>query len=165
MRLSPHAAQALVSPGFHRNRFVTSSRPLAVHGVRVGHPFSSRVCEAAPVVASAPLLFHGTSRYQLLHLSCHPAPGGSLPAFAWGNVARMGDATPIRPITGRHLSWTAKYRAFASSTIPYPQSHRLALRLAFPEGRTTGLPRSARVPARVRPLLYAGGAPSAIGGR
>jgi hypothetical protein len=49
----------------------------------------------------APLLINGTSRYQLLHLSCHPAPDGSLPAFAWGDVARMGGATPIRPITGR----------------------------------------------------------------
>ncbi len=36
--------------------------------------------------------------------------------------------------------------AFASSSVPYPHPHGLALRLAFPDGRDTGLPRSARVP-------------------
>ena len=36
--------------------------------------------------------------------------------------------------------------AFASSRIPYPHPHGLALRLAFPDGRDTGLPRSVRVP-------------------
>ena len=50
--------------------------------------------------------------------------------------------------------------AFASSVIPYPLPHRLALRLAFPCGRATGLPRSADVPEWGRPHLYAGGSPS-----
>ena len=48
--------------------------------------------------------------------------------------------------------------AFAFSTIPYPPSHRLALRLAFPHGRTSGLPRSACRPEWVRSRLFAGGA-------
>lgn len=37
-------------------------------------------------------------------------------------------------------------RAFASSRVPYPPLYRLALRLTFPCGRETGLPRSAQVP-------------------
>ena len=36
--------------------------------------------------------------------------------------------------------------AFASSGVPYPHPYRPPLRLAFPCGRDTGLPRSARVP-------------------
>ena len=36
--------------------------------------------------------------------------------------------------------------AFASSRVPYPPPHRRALRLTVPDGRETGLPRSARVP-------------------
>jgi hypothetical protein len=36
--------------------------------------------------------------------------------------------------------------AFASSRVPYPHPRGLALRLAFPDGRGTGLPRSARIP-------------------
>ena len=62
------------------------------------------------------------------------------------------DAIPILPITGRHLSCTDKYRAFAFSTLPYPQPYRLALRLAFPSsslpsGRAMGLPRSTLKPS------------------
>jgi len=64
---------------------------------------------------------------------------------------------------GRRNPYPPHYEAaFAFSTILYPQSHRLALRLAFPKRRTTGLPRSARVPAWVGSLLFTGGAPSAI---
>ena len=106
-----------------------------------------------PVVAFTPLPINGTSRYQLLHLSCHPAPDGSLPAFAWGDVARMGGATPIRPITGR-LSLSPP--SFTRNPIGLPCGS------LSPKGRTTGLPRSARVPAWVRSLFYTGGAPSAI---
>jgi len=43
--------------------------------------------------------------------------------------------------------YPAHYRlAFASSRVLYPHLYRLPLRLAFPFGRDTGLPRSARVP-------------------
>ena len=70
--------------------------------------------------------------------------------------------------------------AFASSALLYPQTHRLALRLAFPDstcffglspvglyepGRPSGLPRSVQVPAWVRFRLSAGGSISAIGDR
>src|SRR5262249_31913066 len=54
--------------------------------------------------------------------------------------------------------------AFACSLLLCPPSHRRLLRGAFPNqsfGRTTGLPRSARLPAGVRSCLYAGGATSA----
>src|SRR5262249_15602983 len=61
-----------------------------------------------------------------------PTPEGSLLAFAWGDVARGLNPCP------------AHYRpAFASSLVLYPQPHRLALRLTFPRGRATGLPRCA----------------------
>jgi hypothetical protein len=44
-------------------------------------------------------------------------------------------------------SYPPYYRmVFASSRVPYPPPHRFALRLTFPCGRETGLPRSARVP-------------------
>jgi hypothetical protein len=47
--------------------------------------------------------------------------------------------------------------AFACSTILYPQSIRFALRLAYPSGRTTGLPCSLRATGWVRSALSAGG--------
>lgn len=72
---------------------------------------------------------------RLARLSRDEKPCGSPHAFARGDVA-VG-STPIRPITGRR---------FASSAIRYPQPYRLALRRAFPLGRTTGLPRSAPAP-------------------
>jgi hypothetical protein len=54
------------------------------------------------------------------------------------------------------------YRAaFACSLVLYPQPYRLALRLAFPRGRATGLPRCVAETAWVRPRLYAGGSSSA----
>jgi len=41
---------------------------------------------------------------------------------------------------GRRNPYPTHYRlTFASSTILYPQSHRLALRLAFPKGENYGL--------------------------
>jgi hypothetical protein len=52
--------------------------------------------------------------------------------------------------------------AFASSLLLYPQPHRLLLRVAFPDGRTTGLPRSSLIPTWVRLCLSAGGASSAV---
>ena len=59
-------------------------------------------------------------------------PRGSQLAFAQGNV---GDG--LNPYPPHYRT------AFASSVILYPQPRRLASRLAFPCGRTTGLTRSA----------------------
>ena len=61
-------------------------------------------------------------------------PDGRLPACAWGDVAR-----------GRNLSPSYYRMAFASSILPFPHIYRLALRLAFPRGRRTGLPCSVSV--------------------
>src|SRR5262249_5294873 len=81
-------------------------------------------------------------------------PEGSLPAFAWGDVARRLNPCP------------ADYRpAFASSLLLYPQPRRLILRPPSPEGRATGLPCSVSIPERVRSRLWAGGATSVAGER
>jgi len=53
--------------------------------------------------------------------------------------------------------------AFAFSGFFYPHLLRLALRLAFPFGRDTGLPRSAQVSERSGCRLYAGGPTSVMG--
>ena len=50
---------------------------------------------------------------QVLQYSCSARPRGSLPAFAWGDVA-----TPIRPITGRH-SLSPRSCAHTSTVVPY----------------------------------------------
>jgi hypothetical protein len=78
-----------------------------------------------------------------------PTPRGSLPPFGWGECRNP---------------YPAHYRpAFAFSPIPYPQPRRLILRLAFPCGRATGLPRCIAETAWVRPRLDAGGSSSAPG--
>src|SRR5205807_7028197 len=60
---------------------------------------------------------------RLAVLSRASTPEGSRPAFAWGDVA--GQLNP----------YPAHYRpAFACSLLLYPPPHRLALRLAFPDG-------------------------------
>jgi len=166
---------------FHRTRLKPCKRPF--HGTRLWRRSLQSLHDTMLKTVPGPVNFrppdHAGSRQQLRgcslfyeflfrhyhRLSRDTGPGGSLPAFAWGDVAQRRNPYP------------AHYRlAFAFSTILCPQSYRLALRLAFPRlfslrarfgylvvrGRTTGLPRSARVPARVRSLLYAGGAPSAI---
>ena len=73
-------------------------------------------------------------------------PRGSQLAFARGNV---GDG--LNPCPPHYRT------AFASSVILYPQPRRLASRLAFPFGRTTGLTRSAHAPRWFRSCLSAGG--------
>ena len=71
--------------------------------------------------------------------------------------------SPRGDVARRLNPYPPHYRAaFACSLLPYPPPHRLALRLAFPDGETTGLPRSAGVPLMwVRSRLFAGGSPSA----
>jgi len=49
----------------------------------------------------------------VLQYSCNARPRGSLPAFAWDDVA-----TPIRPITGRH-SLSLRSCAHTSKVVPY----------------------------------------------
>jgi hypothetical protein len=71
---------------------------------------------------------------RLAKVSGDARPDGRQPAFAWGDVA-----------CGRN-PYPPHYRmAFASSILPFPHAYRLALRLAFPCGRRTGLPCSVSV--------------------
>ena len=71
---------------------------------------------------------------QLFRRSRAETPEGSRPAFAWSDLTR--GLNPYPPC----------YRAaFASSLLLNPPSPRPPLRRAYPEGRTTGLPRSTDV--------------------
>src|SRR5262245_19136524 len=71
---------------------------------------------------------------RLAKLSGDARPDGRQRAFAQGDIARGLNPYP------------SHYRmAFASSILPLPHVHRLALRLAFPHGRRTGLPCSVSV--------------------
>src|SRR5262245_45320670 len=71
---------------------------------------------------------------KLAKLCCDARPDGRLPACAWGHVALA--LNPYPP----HYRVT-----FASSILLCPHACRLALRLAFPPGRRTGLPCSVSV--------------------
>jgi hypothetical protein len=102
--------------------------------------------KVAPVEQSHRHLQHPLYRF----LRCFRAetPEGSLPACAEDHVASLLNPYPPQDKA-----------AFACSILLYPQPYRLALRLTFPEGRTTGLPRSVSVSARGRSGLSAGGLP------
>jgi len=81
-------------------------------------------------------------------------PDGSLPAFAWDNVACLRRRNP----------YPTDYRlAFACSIFLCPQSRRLALRLAFPEGGLRGCHVPYAYQEWGRSRLFAGGATSAAG--
>src|SRR5215510_10632650 len=73
--------------------------------------------------------------YRLAKVSRDARPAWEVSPLARGVMLRVLNSYP------------PYYRmAFASSRVPYPPPHRLALRLTFPGGRETGLPRSTRVP-------------------
>ena len=71
---------------------------------------------------------------RLVKVSGDARPDGRQPACAWGDVARG-----LNPYLSHYRT------AFASSILPFPHIYRLALRLAFPRGRRTGLPCSVSV--------------------
>src|SRR5262245_19441560 len=79
----------------------------------------------ARAITAPPTYLHHCLR-RLADASRAPTPGGSLPAFAWGDVA-----TPIRPITGRH--------SLAPPSCTRSPVGRSYLRPAYPKGRATGL--------------------------
>ena len=82
--------------------------------------------------------------------SRRPTPEGSQHSFESGSGHRCGP-------------YPLHYRtAFAFSLLLYPPSHRLLLRVAFPCGEATGLPRSAAVTVWVRSRLCAGGTSAAL---
>ena len=68
---------------------------------------------------------------RFLKLSRNETPDGILPTFVWNDVAASLNSYPHD-----------YHAAFAFSIFPYPQIHLRPLRLAFPCGRPTGLPRS-----------------------
>src|SRR5262245_63769223 len=105
--------------------------------------------------AVAPLALGST--WTVLRQSRRPKIGGGRTT---GVAARVRSALPPLPVGCRSPSantrgksarfragrsrhpYPAHYRpAFASSLVLYPPPHRLALRPAYPRGRTTGLPR------------------------
>jgi hypothetical protein len=86
--------------------------------------------------------------YRFLRYSRAETPDGSLPACAEDHVASR-----LNPYPPHYKA------AFACSILLYPQPYRLTLRLAFPSGRATGLPRSVSVPTWGRSSLSAGGLP------
>src|SRR5437879_4199791 len=75
-------------------------------------------------------------------------PQVGLPTFHVRQHAReVGRLSPWGDVAFWLNPYPTHYRsAFASSPIPDPPSHRLLLRVAFPRGETTGLPRFADVP-------------------
>ncbi len=80
-------------------------------------------------------------------------PDGSLPAFAWGDVAEW-----------RNPSLPYYEGAFAFSVFLYPQPHRCSLRFPFPIGGAADLPCSTCMPRRVRLCLFAGDVDVSDGG-
>jgi len=100
---------------------------------------------------------NGTSRYQLLHFSCHSAPAGSLPAFTWGKVQSDLIAEPLSHPLQTGLR-------FLRHPLPANPLASLAARCLYYQ---RGLPVyhvSYQHRFRwVRFRLFAGGAPSATG--
>jgi hypothetical protein len=83
---------------------------------------------------------------QLAKFSRDERPEGSRPAFAVGSCRLEAQPYPTH------------YRsAFACSLLLYPPLRQRLLRFTFPEGETTGLPRSVAVTVWVRSRLSAGG--------
>ena len=144
MQLSLHTAQALANAScetrrlrYERRRLHdTPPRPLPVS--RGGR--TSKRCRRRHLHC---LL------QRLVELSRAARPEGSLPAFAWGDVA-----TPIRPITGRPSlapSSSARLRVGRPCGFPTPKGRR----------RVYHVPSMYR--EKVRSRLFAGGASSACG--
>src|SRR5207244_1568824 len=80
---------------------------------------------------------------RLAKVSGDARPDGRQRACAWSDIAGVLNSYP------------PDYRmAFASSILPFPHAYRLALRLAFPHGRRTGLPCSISVTTNGVGALY-----------
>ena len=140
VRLSPHTAQASQRPC---EGPVSMKNMLAA---RYWTAVDSLSGKGAPVAQSHRHVQHPL--YQFLRGFRAETPDGSLPACAEDHVASRLNPYPPHDKA-----------AFAYSILLYPQPYRLALRLTFPKGRTTGLPRSVSVPTWGRSGLSAGGLP------
>ena len=140
VRLSPHTAQASQRP---------FEGPVSIRNVlaaRYWTAVDSLAGKGAPVEQSHRHVPHPLYRF----LRCFRAetPDGSLLAFAEDHVASRLNPSPPHDKA-----------AFACSILLDPQPSRLALRRAFPGGRTTGLPRSVSGPTWGRSGLSAGDLP------
>src|SRR5260370_1474614 len=112
-------------------------------------------CQPGQSAGAAPARFAAADISALLPESVGQ---GSLVTEDQREVSRL---SPRGDVARRLNPCPLDYRAaFACSLLPYPPPHRLALRLAFPDGEATGLPRFAGVPVWVRSRLFAGGSSS-----
>ena len=107
---------------------MTPSLPLAVFSVRVGHPYS-RYARPRQWLLSR----HSLSTEHLV-----------TNFFTFPAIQHPVEVCPLSRgmilLYKQHNPYPSHYKtAFAFSTILYPQSHRLALRLAFPKGKDYGL--------------------------
>jgi len=107
---------------------------------RVGYRFDGGGSRTSRSIALRPHLRRFLRR--LTDDSRPPTPEGSLLAFTRGDLAFRLNPYPS------HYSL-----AFAFSLVLYPQPHRLTLRSPYPEGKATGLPRSANITEWVRSCL------------
>ena len=105
-------------------------------------------CTSKSVALRRHFCFASSSRFACS--SRRPTPEGSQHPFGLGPRHRCGPYP---------LHYTA---AFAFCLLLYPPSHRLLLRVAFPCGEATGLPRFAAVTVWVRSRLSAGGTSAAL---
>jgi hypothetical protein len=110
-------------------------------------------CTSMAVAACRPFCLASSSGLSTVHVRQHPREVSSLACAVMYPECQA--STAIRPITGRP---SLAPSSFARS--PIRRSYDLPTDVS-PRGRATGLPRSARLPARVRSCLDAGGAPSA----
>jgi hypothetical protein len=137
VRLSPHTAQAFRTPNEGRGLCCLHNTCLEpshvsvnlspINGVPVNRPVRGRTSKCCHR-RHLPYLFGWFVR-----LSCDERPDGSLPAFAWGDVA----PTEAQPLS---TSLQGSLRFF-HHPLPAPLSAHLTT--CFPNGRDTGLPRSA----------------------
>ena len=105
---------------------------------------TSNTWETAPAILHSHHLLCLLNRFA--QRSRAERPDGSQPAFA------------CDPVALRLNRYPPDYQgAFAFSIIPYPLPHRFTLRLTFPCGRASGLPRSADRPEWIGSRLFAGG--------
>jgi hypothetical protein len=135
VQVSLHAAQALLTLLAERGRATANTWLWPnLHHTRLEPPHRHPAGECTSQCRHCRHLPSLLRR--LAKLSGDARPDGRQPAFAWSHVARGRNPYPPH------------YRmAFASSILPFPHAYRLALRLAFPCGRRTGLPCSVSVTA------------------
>src|SRR5882724_13585044 len=138
-----------------RESFLSSSSSLA------NAPCGTRSChESGTTFTIRAWSLHTVIRSESAPVSVATAVICFLSLRGWPRSRVMQDQTDVsslaRGVILRVLnSYPPHYRvAFASSILPFPHIYRLALRLAFPHGRRTGLPCSVSVTTNGLGALY-----------